>query len=361
MSEEYSYYVIDLFGNKHYIAEHIFAKDPRPWRGFDVDMSGSGSVPRGVPDEWQRYKDEIAADDATSIAVEDFYDNIVLGYESTQEDAARDNRLKDRLKAANLLPPLSYPIHDRFKVDKIQFVGMDAPENKAKWLDYLMRTNAALGMKLRGDLHVVVIKAQALTSLGLDPADYIRTLQAYWLSDFGKDALPKNAIIVALGVDDAGKSVYWARAKTGMQKGNNEMFDYIANRFITDPLVSFDPDVILGKTTASVRKNGNKYDVNFTLGGGVLTQAIMVDVPFKRACMKCTDKDEQDQVGYIDLQDLIPISGWAIFWAIVIMFLISLLLGGVFIAGYSFLTGAMAFEAFRTIRSTKYDNVYSSY
>ena len=360
MSEEISYYVLDAFGNKYYLAQNIFAANPHPWRSHDVNMSGSGSVPRGVPADWQKLKDQIDAEDAPAVSVDHIYDNIVLGYESKQaHDAEPDIKI---LKDAKLLPPLNYPIHDQYKVDKVQFVGMSAPSNKATWLDYAMRFNASFGMTLQGDLHIVVLKASAFQSLGLDPADYIRSIKAYWQSDadFGKEALPKNAVIAALAVDDSGTNVVWARAETGMPIGNHELLDYIANRFDDPTPVAFSPDAVLGKTTASIVEQNGKPKAVYSVGNGVLSQALMVDMPFKRACMKCKSSNDKGQVGFVDLQSLIPISGWATFWAIVIMLLISAALGGVSIAGYSFFTGATAFEGFRTT-DTDRTTLYSSY
>jgi hypothetical protein len=243
---------------------------------------------------------------------------------------------------------------------------MPAPANAATWQDDMMRLNATLGMTLQGDMDLVAVDASKVQALGLAPEDYLNAVKADSQAAHGKNALPKNAILVVLGIDPTGTQVAWARSTTGMPIGNNEMNDYIANRFTIKPLAAFTPDIILGKATASVTKVGGKYVVKHQVGTGVIAQAVMVDQPFARACMKCSSENDkqqaaktgQAQVGFVALQDLIPISTAGIVWAILAMFGITLLLYGAGIGIYVLLTGAMVYPYWRRQSYSMYNRSY---
>jgi hypothetical protein len=335
MTKEYTFIVTDTFGNEYIIASHWFAAKPELWRGgVGVDRSGADSVSRGIPPEWQKLKDQIDAGDAPPVTVPNTYDNIVLGSKYTEH--SDDIPV---LQQNNLLPAYTRdlegnPFYDRYKADKAVFVGMNPPNN-AVWQDQLMRFNADLGMTKQGDLHIVAVRAAALTALGLAPEDYIRALKAHWSNDFGKKSLPKNAIIVALGVDNSGTTVQWARAQTGMPVGNNEMLDAIAYRANGIP---FQPDALLGQTKARIvaQPPNGKLMPTYTAGGGLLSRIIMTDQPFKRSCMRCTDESEKGQQGFVDLEDLIDASTGNIIWAIIILTLIAMLLLAGCIGSYGY-------------------------
>lgn len=308
MTEEYTYTVADNFGNRYTIANHIFAENPTQWRSKGVDMSGSGSVPRGVPPRWQQFKTDIDAGDADPVTVPNTYSNYVLGSEATILKASSQD-IK-QLQKAKLLPLHTAnmnkdPIHDDFNADKVSFVGMSAPANAATWQQALMRFNAALGMRLQGDMHLVVLKASSLPS-NISEESYLNALKAYWLNDLGKNALAKNGIMLVLGLDETGAKIQWAKAATGMPVGNNEMVQGLQNELEG---VSFDPDKLFGNTKASIVESNGKKKPTYTIGEGIIPQVVMVDFPFKRACMGCKSAEDKGQQGFIYLQTEIPLAG----------------------------------------------------
>lgn len=314
------------------IADHIFGPDSRHLRGND------GGISRSVPAQWQHAKDSLAAGNADPITVPDTYENYILGSESELLQEHSED-IKD-LEAKKLLPSVLAPIHDHFLADKVSFVGMN-PSDAATWQDRLMRFNAAFGTLKQGDMRVVALRASALPP-GITPEDYIRALKAHWQSDFGKNAFPKNAVVLVLAVDDSGQNITWARAETGMPIGNHEMLDSLMLRLRDQP---FTPDAIFGTTTATIT-GGSKPKVTYQTGTGLVPQTVMHDFPFKRACMGCADKGEKGQQGFVDLKDLIPLSGWATFWTMFIL---------LFVAGI-FLAIAMGIHSFVTGNTPKFMN-----
>ena len=335
MSAEYSFTVTDKLGRTFTIASGWFAVNPVPWDslGILVNRAGADQIPRGIPPEWQAIKDRIDRGDAPPVTGPGEYESPVLGagYTEQSDDIPA-------LKKAGLLVPYmrnltTDPFHDRWLADKIQFVGMKATDSSV-WRDRLMRFNAGLGMEKHGDMFVVAVKASALDKLGLAPDDYIRAWKAYSQNEFGKSSLPKNAIIVALGIDNKGTTIKWARAETGMPIGNGEMMQAIALRLHDKP---FTPDSVLGKTTARVVHGRKGPDLKYTYKGGLLPKILISDFPFKRSCMKCEDADEKDQQGFIDLQDLIEVStGQILLWGYLLATLWAALWAAILIGAYGF-------------------------
>ncbi len=307
------------------IADHILGPNSRHLRGND------GGIPRTVPAQWQHAKDSLAAGNSDPVTVPDTYENYILGSESDLLQEHSDD-IKT-LEAKKLLPSVLAPIHDHFLADKVSFVGMNSGD-AATWQDRLMRFDAAFGTLKQGDMRVVVVRASALPP-GITPEDYIRALKAHWQSDFGKNAFPKNAVVLVLAVDDSGSNITWARAETGMPIGNHEMLDSLMLRLRDKP---FTPEAIFGTADANVT-GGDKPKVAYTAGSGIVPQTVMTDFPFRRACMGCTDTGEKGQQGFVDLKDLIPISGWAIFWTMLIMLAVAAIIMAIAMAVYGFATG----------------------
>jgi hypothetical protein len=327
-SHEYTYTVTAVAYHLYSftIADHIFGSKSRHLRGND------GGISRSVPVQWQRAKDNLAAGNPDPVTVPDTYENYILGSESEMLQAhSSDIKMLEKKK---LLPSVVTPIHDHFLANKVSFVGMD-PINEARWQDSLMRFNAAFGTLKQGDMRVVALRASALPP-GISPEDYIRALKAHWQSDFGKDAFPKNAVLLVLAVDDSGRNITWARAETGMPIGNHEMLSSLMLRLHDQPFLS---ETVFGTTTASVTAGGAKPKVTYTAGSGIVPQTVLTDFPFRRACMGCADKDEKGQQGFVDLKDLIPVSGWAVFWTALIMLFIAAVFTVLAMIAYNFTTG----------------------
>lgn len=190
--------------------------------------SGKGldSTPQGDPTLWTDARQRIDSGNPGPVTAVRPYDNYVLA--SSQTILHKFSDAITKYQAANLLPGpvtnVKSPIHDYYYADKIQFVGMPAPEPAGAvsygpagpWNFALGQLNAAVGTDLQGDVHVVVIDSSKVT----DPDDYAGALNAYWQSPaLGKNALSKNGIGIVLGVS-AG-NITWARAFTGMPVGND--------------------------------------------------------------------------------------------------------------------------------------------
>jgi hypothetical protein len=107
----------------------------------------------------------------------------------------------------------------------------------------------------------------------------------------------------------------------------------------------FDPDKVFGQTTATVSQVEGKPKVTYLPGldttpdEGIVPLTVMHDHAFKRACMGCTDENEKDQQGFVDLKELIPIPFWVAFLTVVIMLLIVIVLCAAALSVYGYFTG----------------------
>ncbi len=345
-TQEFSYTVTDNFGNPPYIiASHVFAASPQQKRS---DEDGDtrpipGDVARGVPPRWQRLHDAIAAGDAPPVTVRATYDNYILGSESTilkQYSGDIDRLLKAKLLPAHTVH-VDNPIYDNFKADKMVFVGMTPPANAAAWQDALMRNNAPLGIQRQGDMHVVVLKASSLSGI-VSFEGYLNAFKAYSLNRLGKNALAKNGIILVLAVDDSASTIEWAGAATGMPVGNGEMLQALQLELTNTP---FDVSKVFGTTTASITVVGGKKKPVYTLGDGIVPRIVMVEHPFKRACMGCEGKEDKGQQGFVYLKTEIPLDGWGLFWTVVLYVLSIVVVWFIVMWGYSRVTMESPFEA----------------
>lgn len=346
MTEEFTYTVTDSLDNIHVIAANVFAQNPAVWRDHGVNMSGSDQVPRGVPARWQQIKDSIEAGRAEPVTVVDTYANYILPNEKTIHKEHSDDIA--RLREMKLLPDhtanVTDPVHDNFIADKVAFAGLDPPPNAADWQQAVMRFNAALGMQLQGDLHVVVVRSSRLHGV-FSPQDYLQALKAYWLNGLGKDAIAKNGIIVVLGVNDDADKVDWAQSSTGMPDGTgNDGMLYQLNTKL--PGKPFTVDAVFGDTRARIQTAPDgKFEPVYTIGEGVIPQITMVLEPFERACMGCEGEEDKGKTGYVYLKTEIPLEGWPMFWTILLYLLTFGLVWFLTMCVYSGVTGEIAFPS----------------
>lgn len=324
-TEEYTYKVTDSLGGEHTVASHIFAASPHAWRSGE---SLPSNVPRGVPKLWQEAQDGIETNNLYPITLPSTYDNYILADQHTILRESSDDI--EALKKLKLLPDHTHNLHDpfynQFNADKVSFVGF-TPANAADWQQELMYFNAALGMTLRGDLHVVAIKASALPS-SVSPRAYLLTLKAYWLNDLGKYAFAKNGVVLVLGVDDTASTVIWSQASTGMPVGNGTMLAALSSLDNTP----FTLDALFGSTTAKVVSKDGKTSASYIPGSGIVPQTMMVEYPFARACMECKDKSEASEQGFTYLSTDIPLSGGALVGTILVDYFLILLMWGAMVA-----------------------------
>lgn len=253
-------------------------------------------IPKGAPADWQEAKARLDAGDPRSVTKMVPYDDPILAASDTLRAYSSDIQ---KYREAGLLPdhtadiakdPMKGP--SKSQVWKVRFAGVTVP-NEGAWQDSLMRFNAALGMELRGNLHVVLVDAKQVPST--DSSSYVRALKAHWQDDatYGKRTLGKNAIILVIGVTPGTTTVAWADATTGMPFGNNVMIEYLKSRVAKQPL---NPELLFGKPVTVVK--GDDYTVTHTAPQmGVIEQVMFQDAPFKRASMTC-DRDDDDCVGY---------------------------------------------------------------
>jgi len=324
VTQEYTYSVTATYGFKtvdypipH--GSHIFALHPSIWHSdpgswfldeghhYHTSHGVPTGVPEGVPPAWKKYQGDIARGDSDPASDIHSYTNYIL--------ASQDSILKayspdvDRFLKQGILPEHTQnfrkgnPFTDLLDVNKMSFVGF-TPSNAALWQKRLMRFNAALGMQLQGDMHIVAIDDH-LIGAGQSET-YANALKAYWQGPkMGKKALAKNGIIVVLGVNRSDNTISWARAATGMPVGNGEMVSAIEQRL---PGNSFNPGAVLGKVVASV--DPKTSNVNFNIGHGLLGQIVFHDFPFQRACMQCKQKTDHG-TSFVYLKADIKQPGWA--------------------------------------------------
>jgi hypothetical protein len=307
-----------LGGNYSFPLTHV---EQNPQKYADKEIPPD--LPRGAPAEWTDAQSRLAAGDPRAVTRVFGYDNYIL--------AAKDDLLLPfsqdvaRYKAEGILPEhtaniKSDPLTGFSKsfANKISFVGVSVADESV-WQESLMGFNAALGSQYRGDMHIVMVDSARVD----DSVTYLNALKAYWLGEeFGRRAIAKNAIIVAIGVQD--NKVDWARATTGMPFGNEVMAEAIKSHL---PGTVLDPNVLIGnpKTIVTPASNDKDDDVVQVLPSaemGVLEDAVLHTFPFKRACMGC--QDDEGQIGYDNLVSKVQPPFWQLSIMVAIVALLSI-------------------------------------
>jgi len=321
-TEEFTYYLVDSLSRNLPIASHIFSAEPQEFRGGN---GIPGDVQRGVPPRWLQSKQRLDAGDAEGVTETGDYTNYILP--SDDQTFRQYSTSVDKYRKANLLPEHTQNLNGSVLFDfdmqaaKVQFVGVTSSD-QALWQERLMSFNASLGSERRGDLHIVVVPADQVP----DPDDYINALTAFWQSSLGKWGFPKNGISLAIGVDNNAQTIKWSRAKTGMPIGNGEMLAALSFNLQGQ---AFNADNVLGQIKAQpVVGDDGKPAVKYQHGNGLVDKIMFTDYPFRRACMRCEDKDD-DGTSYVYLKDSIPVSTGAKLMMFAIVALIALVLSGV--------------------------------
>jgi hypothetical protein len=342
-AKEYRFKITDSLGGS-YTFPGAYVKDNEGYLGQAIP----GDLPRADPPEWVDARSHLDAGNPRPVTRLFSYNNYIL--------ASKDELLNtysedvERYLEEGILPDHTANIRDTplygyssSSADKVSFVGVEVAD-QAAWQYSLANFNGALGSKLQGDLHLVLVD----TSLVDNPTTYLNALKAYWQSDsFGDRALAKNGIVVVAGVDNG--TVSWVKATTGMPFGNEVMLTGIEN-FLHD--VTLDPQAVIGNphtvvTPASSDDEDDSVAVSHGRDPGVLERVVLMDFPFKRACMECA---EGEGIGYENLiVDVDPLP-WQ--WAIMITIVALLSLVWWFLAGnFSFLNWERWFNR-RHIKST---------
>lgn len=289
-TEEVSYYVDTTLG-RFTIADHIFGPNSKPWRW---GRRLPGRVEVGPPAAWTAAQSRLNSGRPGPVVERHDYDNYILASES--QTLKRFSSSIDRYREAGLLPDFHTKVTGHYGLDKLYPVAVTLPGGAAVWHDAANRLSAALGAELQGDLHVVIVDSAKVP----DGADYLNALVADWQSPrYGKDALAKNTVVLAIGTD--GQAVTWARATTGMPEGNNELLGQLANEL---PGVILDAETLLGSPASSV----GSADVAIRHTDGAVERILWGVNAFERVSMSCTDEGE-DCIGYQSLKELIEPTG----------------------------------------------------
>jgi|GEM_PF-1223374 len=295
--------------------------DERPVRHPQSDREIPGDILRGAPADWTDADNRFRAGDPRAVTKVTDYDNYIL--------ASKDEVLKtygarlDQYLKAGLLPdhtaninsdPITGP--SRSQADKVSFVGVTVSDPGA-WQRSVMRFNAALGMKLQGDLHVVLVDSNKVPSI--DSVPYTQALKAYWQSEtFGKRALAKNGIILVLGVNTLNNTVDWSDASTGMPFGNETMIQFLRDDL---PGKALEPSQLFGTPRTVIK--GDQTTIMLTTPRGLVEEILFDKAAFKRARMSCNDNT---CVGYKDLISKIEPTADQKNWMVIVTAFISLIL-----------------------------------
>jgi hypothetical protein len=322
---EYTYWLNDSIGQQIPVASHLFSANPQEWRrGSGIP----GDVPRGEPQYWLDMKAAIERGDNPPSTKVNEYVNYLLSASDSLLKAYSDKIESYREKGLmpdHTLNMKSNPIYNGHLADKAVFVKMDPGADQYRaWQEALNKLNSQLGTERQGDLHMLAVPASEIDN----PDDYTNALLADWQSrQYGKEGLAKNAIMLVVGVTADGKSVEWARAKTGIPDGNGEMLAALSLQ-LED--VKFTPQDLLGgpKATCNSENGGN---LTFTPTDGAVEQIVLRDYPFQRPCMMCEDEGDTGQ-GYVYLKDSALLPAWAPWVLGIVVFVVALGLFGFMVA-----------------------------
>ncbi len=321
VTQEWTFYIRTTLGDV-YIAQNNLPTNPEDYRYVSPEghtRRAPDYLPRGIPMFWQRAKDRLDRNEPGPVTVRAQYPNYILASQHTilkkySADIAR-------YKQAGLFPKVNSQIHDIYYADRVYLVGVNPPGD---WQMYANAFDAALGMELQGDLHLVIVDANKVS----DPENYSQALFAYWQSpEFGKDAISKNSLMVVLGTRD-GKTVEWARAATGMPEGNERLIIDIHDQMPGTPL---DAASVLGPPRGELYADGGKTYVRVVHSQGKLDQIVFGPDKFQRVHMK--------DYSYL-IHEIQPTTGQEI-WILVVISLFGCIAWGICIA-----IGAPAYRSY---------------
>lgn len=326
VTTETSYHIRTTL-DSYTIDSHRFPDNPQShrWRSSrsipDSIISNAGV---GIPKFWNEVWVRVASGTPNPATVRKDYKNYILASEGTilrQHSANIGRYLKQ-----GLLPPVTSSVIGLYGSNKIYFVGYHA-DNKAEWQKNLEHLNAAFGTELQGDMHVVVVQNDAVSS---DYDTYALALKAYWQDNkvFGRDAFGKNGVAIILGTND-GKTVAWARAFTGMPRGNEQMIVALESGLKGQAL---DPTVVLGTIlpTSVVSKSPNSVSLHITKTNraGIIPRIVWGDddKSFRFERIGMTGKGRGKGSGYLYLYGEIQPTDTQKKWIGFIVFLLSCVL-----------------------------------
>lgn len=317
-SKEYRYFITNSISDA-YVFPKTYVKADEPYGNRAIPAN----LPMGQPSHWVRSKQRIEAGDPRSFEGIFTYENpiyatqdsMLLPYSNDVQRLLDDKLLPEHTVGINDQPLYGFSKSQASKVSFVQY----QPADEAAWQESLSGLNAAVGSKLEGDIHLVVIDAKLVDS----KVDYLNALKAYWLDIeyFGRRALAQNAIIVVVGAEN--EQVKWAIASTGMPDGNEILLRRLESTLPGTPLtpaaVIGDPRTVV--TPAASEDEDEITTVTLSDKPGTLEWIILEDTPFVRACMLSEEGD--DCIGYEDLIDLLQPKPWQYGVMLLIIMLLS--------------------------------------
>lgn len=302
LQNEYSYKIATTLGT--FNIPGTFADHTRA--AYRDNKAVPDYISTGPPQEWIDARDRIATGKNGGATKLHEYKNFLLASDKTI--LASYSQDIEEYKSKQMLPDhtsgYENPIYSTYLADKFRSVNM--PEiNSSEWNVYLTRLNGYLGKELQGDVHMVAVSANDVK----DRDRYSQALFAYWKSnEFGKYALPKNAIALVVGVKDG--KVEWARASGGLPNGNEALFSEI-NSSLNG--VEFSPDKLIGIPSGAGK--------DFKAGDGALAKSLFGVNKYQRPCMECIDEQSD---GYNYLKSDVLVSGSQKFWIIFVATIFSI-------------------------------------
>lgn len=270
---EYSFYVDTTLGTYTIDSNRLPSRpNQHRWRswhsvpGHVIDAAGTGE-----PDFWARARARIAQSNPWPVTKTYRYDNFVLASRHTilrQYRGAADEYLAQRL-----MPSIATDIRSGsfYRSNKVYMVGC-ARGAYESWNEHLEKLNAALGNELHGDVHLVLTCSPVINR---NPDQFRYGLEAYWQDTavFRRGALPKNAIVIIVGTTDQ-RTVAWARAFTGMPRGNEAMLVALQSRFMASRSIAWEPRAVIGSVTGAVQPHRSGFRSTSVRQGGVLTDVL---------------------------------------------------------------------------------------
>jgi hypothetical protein len=234
-------YIIQTTIGDYVIAEHRLLENPQQFRWNDnvpIPDRVIASAGVGDPPFWTEAKKRIDAGNPGPVTKIKPYDNFILASDRASFKQKSDD--VENFFKKGLLPIFQSVVTDYYFAKKIYCVGF-RPDGFEDWVQKLDYFNAALGIGLQGDLHLVLVKSDVVKQ---NADAYANALRAYWqdVKMQGKNALSKNSIVVIIVTD--GRSISTARSFTGMPLGNEQMLKAINNRLEG---VEFNPSMVIGQ------------------------------------------------------------------------------------------------------------------
>src|SRR3989339_6069 len=306
VTQENSYYIKTTIGT-YTIDSNRFPDNPQShrWRSgeripdYIIERAGVGD-----PVFWQEAKKRIDSGNPGPVTKRMEYDNYI--YASEQSLLKSFSADIDDYEKKGLFPIFQKNIYNFYYANKVYFVGFN-PDNQKEWFDAMSYFDAAFRTNLQGDMHLVIVKNEYISS---DPDRYALALKAYWQDKkrHGKDVLSKNAVVIICTTD--GEKIIWARSFTGMPLGNESMLVALDNGLRG---INLNSETLIGKTIGKL-KNGKVESIH---SDGVIEKIVfgLIDpsTKFKRVSMSAKDKDDNGRGFFYLVQQIQPTSGQRIF------------------------------------------------